>query len=89
MNDILQSCVRIKYSDGKVSSYLELKGQDRLYLVFLIRELTFQEGNSLTVNTKCSCKNDVQMELKEAFVFHEISPKLNKFLTSNKTYHFS
>ena len=55
MNDILQSCVRIKYSDGKMGSYLEVKDQDRLFLIFLIRELTFQQGNSLTVSTKCGC----------------------------------
>ena len=54
MNDILQSCVRVKYPDGKVGSYIEVKDQDRLFLVFLIRELTFQQGNSLTVNSKCS-----------------------------------
>ncbi|MFM7986884.1 MAG: hypothetical protein ACKPKO_46980, partial [Candidatus Fonsibacter sp.] len=29
MNGMLQSCVRIKYSDGKVGSFLEIKDQDR------------------------------------------------------------
>ena len=55
MNDILQSCVRIKYSDGKMGSYLEIKDQDRLFLIFLVRELTFQQGNSLTVPARCGC----------------------------------
>ena len=91
MNDILQSCVRVKYSDGKVGSYIEVKDQDRLFLVFLIRELTFQQGNSLTVNSKCSCGQDVQMELKrDSFSFHEIDEKLERYFSaSTRTYHFS
>ena len=91
MNDILQSCVRVKYSDGKVGSYIEVKDQDRLFLVFLIRELTFQQGNSLTVNSKCSCGEDVQMELKrDHFSFHEIDEKLERYFSaSTRTYHFS
>lgn len=91
MNDILQACVRIKYSDGRVASYLDIKDQDRLFLVFLIRELTFQQGNSLTVATKCTCGVENTIELKrENFVFHEIDERLAKFY--NKTtgsYHFS
>jgi len=91
MNDILQSCVRVKYSDGKVGSYIEVKDQDRLFLVFLIRELTFQQGNSLTVNSKCSCGQDVQMELKrDNFSFHQIDEKLERYFSaSTRTYHFS
>ena len=91
MNDILQSCVRVKYADGKVGSYIEVKDQDRLFLVFLIRELTFQQGNSLTVNSKCSCGQDVQMELKrDHFSFHEIDEKLERYFSaSTRTYHFS
>ena len=34
MNDMLQACVRIKYPDGKIASYLDIKDQDRLFLVF-------------------------------------------------------
>lgn len=90
MNDILQSCVRIKYSDGKMGSYLEIKDQDRLFLIFLIRELTFQQGNSLTVTTRCNCGNDLQLELKrENFLFHEIDEKLDKYFSaSTRSYHF-
>ena len=49
MNDMLSACVRIKYADGKVASYLDIKDQDRLYLIFTIRELTFQQGSELAV----------------------------------------
>jgi len=80
MNDMLQACVRIKYSDGRVGSFLEVKDQDRIYLIFLIRELTFQQGNSLSVNTKCTCGQEVAVELKrENFRFHKIDEKLDRF----------
>ena len=36
MNDMLQSCVRVKYSDGRMGTYLDIKDQDRIYLIFLI-----------------------------------------------------
>jgi hypothetical protein len=90
MNDILQSCVRVKYTDGKIGSFLDIKDQDRLFLVFLIRELTFQSGNSLSVNAKCTCGEEVSIELnKENFVFHEIDSKLEKFYNRNSgSYHF-
>jgi hypothetical protein len=90
MNDILQSCVRVKYSDGKIGSFLDIKDQDRLFLVFLIRELTFQSGNSLSVNAKCTCGEEVAIELnKENFVFHDIDEKLEKFYNRNNgSYNF-
>jgi len=84
MNDMLQSCVRVKYSDGKVTSFLDVKDQDRLYLVFLIRELTFQQGNSLNVPARCSCGQELNVELKrDNFVFHEIDEKLKKYYSPN------
>jgi len=90
MNDMLQSCVRVKYSDGKVGSYLDVKDQDRLFLIFMIRELTFQQGNSLTVSAKCTCGSEIDIELKrENFSFHEIDEKLSRFYNRNTgSYHF-
>lgn len=81
MNGMLQSCVRVKYPDGKMGTYLDIKDQDRLFLIFLIRELTFQQGNELSVKTVCPTDNtELQIELKrQNFVFHEIDEKLSKF----------
>jgi len=91
MNDILKACIRIKYSDGKIGTYLDVKDQDRLFLVFLIRELTFQQGNSLTVNAVCECGEEIQIELKrENFVFFDIDEKLVKFYNESKgSYEFT
>lgn len=91
MNDMLQSCVRIKYPNGHLASYLELKDQDRLYVIFMIRELTFQQGNSLAVTTRCSCGTDVQIEMnRRNFVFHELDERINKFFdNSSRTFKFT
>jgi len=99
MNNMLQSCIRIKYQDGKVGSYLELRDQDRLFLIFMIRELTFQKGTSLSVKVASPCNNEEEViELKrENFVFHELDPMLKEYydysiygfkfeLMNNKTY---
>lgn len=84
MNDMIQACVRVKYPDGKVTSYIDVKDQDRLYLIFLIRELTFQQGSSLAVNSKCSCGEEGQIELKRGnFTFHEFDEKLNRYFDNS------
>ena len=90
MNDMLQACVRIKYPDGKIGSFLEIKDQDRLFLVFLIRELTFQQGNSLAATAKCSCGNEVKVELnRKTFDFYESDEKLNKYFNhSSRNFYF-
>ena len=90
MNDMLQACVRIKYPDGKIGSFLEIKDQDRLFLIFLIRELTFQQGNSLATSTKCSCGNEVKLELsRKTFEFYESDEKLYKYFNqSSRNFYF-
>lgn len=91
MNDMLASCVRIKYLDGRVGSYLDIKDPDRFYLIFLIRELTFQQGSTLTTNAQCSCGHENQIELKRTnFRHHQMNERLSKFFnTGNLTFEFS
>jgi hypothetical protein len=91
MNDMLMACVRIKYPDGRVGSYLEIKDPDRLFILFLIRELTFQQGNSLSVDAECTCGTKLKVELKRGnFVFHETDLKLEQYFSeSSRNYQFS
>ena len=92
MNDMLQSCVRVKFPDGKFGTYLDIRDQDRLYLIFLIRELTFQQGNNLVIPAKCNvCGTDVNIDFTRLnFVYHEIDEKLDKYFSlSTRSYHFS
>jgi hypothetical protein len=80
MNDMLAACVRVKYLDGRVGSYIEVKDPDRFYLIFLIRELTFQQGTDLTTTTTCSCGQPLQIALKrENFKLFEASDKIAKY----------
>jgi len=86
MNDMLQACVRVKYSDGRMGTYMDVKDQDRLYLTFVIRELTFQQGNALAVNVRCSCGAENSVELvRSNFRFHETDEKLNRFYDKGKS----
>lgn len=88
MNEMLASCVRIKYLDGKVGSYMELRDPDRYYVIFLIRELTFQSGSSLTTNATCTCGQDCQIELKRNhFLNYEVNDKIKKYFDP-QTYSF-
>jgi hypothetical protein len=85
MNGMLQSCVRVKYPDGKISSFLDVKDQDRLYLIFLIRELTFQQGSSLAVTVKGPSGEDTQIELiRSNFKFHDQDIKIEKYFSKAK-----
>jgi len=85
MNNMLQSCVRVKYPDGNVKSYLDVKDQDRLYVIFLIRELTFQQGNSLEVNAKGPNGENCKIELvRKNFRFHETESKVEKYYNKSK-----
>jgi len=85
MNGMLASCVRVKYPDGTVATYLDIKDQDRIYLIFVIRELTFQQGNSLATKAKCVCGCENQVELKrQNFRFHPIDASLSKFFDESR-----
>ncbi len=91
MNDMLQACVRIKYPDGKIGSYLEVKDQDRIFLIFLVRELTFQQGNSLGITVPCgACQTEHKIELSRKFFdYYEIDEKLEKYFSlSSRTFNF-
>jgi len=53
MNAMLSSCVRVMFIDGTKGSYKDIKDGDRMYLIFQIRELTFQQGPSLSKKVEC------------------------------------
>ena len=84
MNDMLSACVRVKYPDGKIATFLDIKDQDRIYVIFVIRELTFQQGSTLGTKVKCSCGCDNDLELKRAnFRFHEVDEKISRFFNES------
>lgn len=85
MNDMISACVRIKYVNDDVVSYLEVKDGDRFFLLFLIRELTFQKGNTLAAQETCDCGEKVNIELiRHNFTYHETESKIMKFYDDYK-----
>lgn len=53
MNQLLASCIKYIKPDKSIGSYKDVKDGDRLYLIFQIRELTFQTGPVLSKNVEC------------------------------------
>jgi hypothetical protein len=85
MNDMLGACVRVKYPDGRMGTYLDVKDGDRYYLIFLIRELTFQKGSMLSVKAKCDCGEKVEIPMtRNHFEFYEMDEQLEPFFDKNK-----
>lgn len=62
LDEILEKCVRVTMFKQKLN-YKTLFVQDRLYLIYMIRELTFQSGRILTRPVTCSCKTSFDIEL--------------------------
>jgi len=88
MNGILASCIKYYYPNGMQGSYKDIKDGDRLFLIFMIRELTFPGGKNLSKEVTCgNCGNEFKMELRatgteangKTFVNYEMPEKLFKF----------
>jgi len=88
MNDMLSTCVKVIHSNGMNGSYKDLKDGDRIFLIFMIRELTFQEGNSLAKDVVCElCKTEFKIPFRatpgpnapKTFVNYEMDETLKRF----------
>lgn len=65
LDEILQKSLKLSNRNMKMS-YKNVFVNDRLYLIYTIRELTFQNGRVLTLPVKCTndaCKHDFDIEL--------------------------
>ena len=75
VNKIISSCVFMKDPSGKKMPYTNLVDGDRWYLLFIIRDLTFQKGKDLYTEV-----GDTKIPLKRGyFEFHEMDEKLKKY----------
>lgn len=88
MNLILSRCVRFIHPNGMIGNYKDIKDNDRLSLIFMIRELTFQKGNNLAKDVTCdNCNHEFKIEfrathsqtIKRTFVHYEIDEELKDF----------
>ena len=93
MNQILSSCVKYTYANGMQGSYKDIRDGDRLFLIFMIRELTFPGGKNLTKDVTCEhCGNEFKIELratssdkvKKSFVNYEMPEKISKFFNPDE-----
>jgi len=98
MNDMLSRCVKIKHPNGMFGSYKELKDNDRLYLIFMIRELTFQKNSNLAKDVTCkNCKHEFKIQFRstpgpdspKTFVNYEMDPELEPYFNKqDRTFDF-
>ncbi len=88
MNGILKTCVKFINPDSSQGSYKNVKDSDRLYLIFMIRELTFPGGKNLSKDVTCPhCHNEFSIEFRathseqkhKTFVNHDMPEKIDKF----------
>jgi len=95
MNQLLSSCVRIELPNGKKGSYKDLRDGDRLQIIFMIRELTFQSGNSLAKDVQCEfCSHEFSIPFRatanskspKTFENHEIPEEIKKFYNKEGRY---
>lgn len=99
MNQLLSSCVKVILPNGNNGSYKDIKDGDRLFLIFMIRELTFQKGNSLAKEITCNnCSHEFSIpfratsntESPKTFEKHEMPETLKKFFIRElKCYEFN
>jgi hypothetical protein len=93
MNSLLSKNIKFIYPDGKQGSYKDIKDSDRVFLIFMIRELTFQGGNTLTKETTCNeCNNDFVIPFRATstsfgsatFELHSVNESIEKFFNKEE-----
>lgn len=93
MNELLSRNIRFFHPDGTPGSYKDIKDSDRIFLVFMIRELTFQGGNTLTKEVTCDhCGHEFVIpfratpsnEYPSTFDIHQPNEKIEKFYNKDE-----
>jgi hypothetical protein len=75
VNHLVSSCVFLISPTGDKMPYTHLKDGDRWYLLFVIRELTFQKGKDLYIEV-----DNVQIPIqRKNFEFYKMDDKLKKY----------
>jgi hypothetical protein len=93
MNQMLSSCVRVKFPNGTLGSYKDIMDNDRIFLIFMIRELTFQKNVNIAKDVKCGeCSHGFKIQYRatpstdhaKSFVISEMSSELKPFYDPNE-----
>ena len=65
MNELLARNVLFTHADGKKGTYRDLKDADRMFIIFMIREMTFAGGHTLTKEVQCGhCNNEFSIPFR-------------------------
>ena len=83
LNFVIDKCLKIRF-DGAIASWKDLKDEDRFFIIFSIRDLTFKNGeNKLIVKLDCKeCGTDNKEELKNgSFDYYKIKGKLMEYFS--------
>lgn len=65
MNELLSRNVLFTHADGKKGTYRDLKDSDRMFIIFMIREMTFAGGHTITKEVQCSkCDNEFSIPFR-------------------------
>jgi hypothetical protein len=93
MNEMLSRCVRVKFANGSIGSYKDIRDNDRIYLIFMIRELTFQKNINLAKDVKCEeCDHEFKIQYRatptkespKTFSNYEIKDEMKPFFDNNE-----
>lgn len=95
MNELLSSNVLYYHPNGNKGSYRDIKDSDRIFLIFMIRELTFQGGNTLTKEVMCEksgCGKEFVIPFRSTpgpmgpstFELHEPNESIEKFYNKSE-----
>jgi predicted RNA-binding Zn-ribbon protein involved in translation (DUF1610 family) len=93
MNELLARNIIFTHPDGSKGSYKNIKDSDRVFLIFMIRELTFQGGNTLTREATCpTCGKEFHIPFRSTpganapttFELHEPNESIEKFFNKEK-----
>jgi hypothetical protein len=82
---IINACCRVRYSDG-LGSTDEIKEPDRYYLLFMIRDLTFQNKGKLEIPYyhEESGEEGMVEVTRENFEMYEVDEDLREFYSENE-----
>lgn len=65
MNELLARNVLFTHPDGKKGTYRDLKDADRMFIIFMIREMTFAGGHTLTKEVQCNhCSHEFSIPFR-------------------------
>jgi hypothetical protein len=93
MNEMLSRCVRVKFPNGMIGSYKDIRDNDRIFLIFMIREFTFQKNVNIAKDVKCDeCEHEFKIQYRatpskehpKSFVNYEMNEKMKPFFDQNE-----